>query len=308
MRLLMSTITRRMLMFVFTAVLLHSLPAKAQSQPYRSYEHWYIGISFGSANFYGDISGRNNTFSNINPFSGDFYRDRGFMYGLMMTKRFSGVFWTRLNLLTGTLGSQEDDLKLYFKSNLLEFSGICMINLSEVIGGSNPDRLFNAYAFAGAGLLSYSAWKRKVMGDSLIDSEGAGRRKALDFMIPMGIGIDYRINNQFTVNAEFTFRNLSSDRLDAHADGNKGQEGFGLISVGFNYQFDMPEGLFKRNTRHTGKSTDPAIRAYNRRKATVMKTEGYKQGMRNKRIFERQKREWLIMKLFKKTTLDMATE
>jgi hypothetical protein len=124
----------------------------------------------------------------------------------------------------------------------------------------------------------------------------------------MGVGVDYRITQQFTVTGEFSLRNLRTDQVDAHTDIARVQEGYGYINLGMHYQFDMPEGILKRNSRYNGRSSDPALKAYNKRKATVMKTKGYKDGLKTKRRIEREKKEWLILKLFRKTRLDMATE
>jgi hypothetical protein len=288
--------------------ILYLNPQTLQSQGYRGYEHWYIGLNLGTSKFYGDISGKNSGFSNSNPFSGDFYNDRGFMYGLMLTKRFNGIFWTRLNLLTTTLGSENESLNLYFKSDLIEMSLSGIVSISEMMGGHDPDRLLNVYAFAGVGMVSYRAWKRQMETDSLIETEGTGRRKAANMVFPFGLGVDYRVTPQFTISGEFTLRHLQTDRVDAHGGDRGMNEGYGYINLGLHYQFDMPEGLFRRNSRYNGKSTDPAIRAYNKDKATVMKTKAYRQAIRDKRRMEREKKEWLIMKLFKKTKLDMATE
>jgi hypothetical protein len=292
----------------FTLALTVPQSTSAQFSSYRSFEQWYIGISLGSTRFYGDISGRSHSYSQTNPFSGTFYQNRDFMYGISLTKRFGGVFWTRFNLLNGTLDSEEDDLNLYFKSDIVEFSGHAILNFTEIFLGADPQRPVNVYAYAGLGILSYRAWKRQIQTDSLIDTEGTGSQKALNIIIPLGIGVDYRVNSNFTVTGEFSLRNLRSDRLDAHSSVNTGQEGYGFINVGFHYQFDMPEGMFRNNNRYNGKSSDPAIRAYNKHKSNIMKTEGYREGMRAKRRIEWERKEWLILKLFKKTHLDMATE
>ncbi|MFO7723893.1 MAG: outer membrane beta-barrel protein [Bacteroidales bacterium] len=296
-----------LLIAAITAIMLTNI-IPAQAQGYRGYEHWYIGLNLGTSKFYGDISGKTSGFSNASPFSGDFYNDRGFMYGLMLTKRFNGIFWTRLNLLTTTLGSENENLDFYFKSDLVEFSLSGIVSLSEMIGGNDPDRLLNVYAFAGAGMVSYRAWKRQLDTDSLIETEGTGSRKAANMVFPFGLGVDFRVTPEFTISGEFSLRHLQTDRVDAHGGDRGMNEGYGYINLGLHYQFDMPEGVFRRNTRYNGKSTDPAIRAYNKDKATVMKTKAYKQANRDKRKLEREKKEWLILKLFKKTRLDMATE
>lgn len=285
-----------------------SITAKGQIQGYRGYEHWYIGLNLGTSSFYGDISERSGAFSNINPFSGNFYQDRDFMFGLMLTKKINGVFWTRLNLLAGTMDASNSTGNLYFKSDVVEFTGIGMLSLTEIFLGEDITRPVNAYAFVGGGIVSYRSWKRMIDTDSLIDMEGTGKRKAVNFVLPVGLGVDYRVTDQFTLTGEFSIRRLGTDRLDAHSKDGSYREGYGLISLGLHYQFEMPEAIMKRNIRHTGKSTDPAIRAYNKKKAAVMKTKGYKQAKRDKRRLERQKKEWLILQLFKRSRLDMATE
>jgi opacity protein-like surface antigen len=278
-----------------------SLSMQGQIEGYRSYEHWYIGLNLGSSNFYGDISGRNHAFN------GSFTGNRSFMYGITLTKRFNGVFWSRLNLLTGTIKSVNESMNLQFKSDAVEFSGLAMLSITEMLMGADQDRMFNIYAFVGPGLSNYRSWKREIDTDSLIETEGAGKAKTTSFIIPMGLGLDYRVTDQFTMTAEFSLRNIRSDRMDAHSQSDPIQEGYGNINLGFHYQFDMPEVLVRRG-KYNGKSTDPSIRAYNKKKATVMKTKAYKKANRDKRRMEREKKEWLILQLFKKTRLNMATE
>ncbi|HRZ42527.1 MAG TPA: hypothetical protein P5228_07480 [Bacteroidales bacterium] len=297
------------LILVMVALLSYQGTASVtQANNYRSFEHWYLGLSLGTTKFYGDVSTRRNSFSNSNPFSGDFYSDRNFMYGLSLTKKFSGVFWTKMNLLTGTLSSSDENQDYYFKSDIVEVSASGILNLTDVFLGNDPQRPLNVYAYAGLGILSYRAWIRQQDTDSLIDTEGTGHRKALNMIIPLGIGAEYRVTGTFTVTGEFSLRNLRADNLDAHASVNTSQEGYGYINLGLHYQFDMPEGLFRSNHRYNGKSTDPAIRAYNKRKANIMKTDGYRKGLRVKKQLERERKEWLIFRFFKKTHLDMATE
>lgn len=218
------------------------------------------------------------------------------------------MVWTRVNLLTGTLGSTNEGLNLYFKSNIVEFSGLVMLNVLEIIQGNNPERMVDAYLFVGTGMVSYTSWKRNLKNDSLIESEGAGKNKSYDMIIPIGFGVNFRVTEQFHVTGEFSLRNIRSDRMDAHTIDGHSREGYGLISLGLNYAFDMPEGVFQKGSRYNGKSNDPAIKAYNKKKTTVMKTKAYKQSLRTKRQVEREKKDWLIFKLFRKTKLDMATE
>lgn len=304
----MLRIQTSLVLVMATMLSFQSTAAVAETQNYKSFEHWYLGLSLGTTKFYGDVSSRRNSFSNTNPFSGEFYSDRNFMYGLTLTKKFSGIFWTKMNLLTGTLSSSDETQDYYFKSDIVEISATGMLNLTDIFLGNDPQRPLNVYAYAGMGALSYRAWKRQQQTDSLIDTEGTGRNKALNLVIPLGIGAEYRITETFTVTGEFSLRNLRADNLDAHASINTSQEGYGYINLGLYYQFDMPEGLFRRNNRYNGKSSDPAIRAYNKRKSNIMKTDGYRKGLRVKRQLERERKEWLIFRFFKKTHLDMATE
>lgn len=293
----------RLRIFISALFLLPALLISGQSNnSYRSFEHWYLGLNLGSASFYGDISHR------TNAFSGGMFRDRDFVYGLTLTKKFGPMFWTKLNLLTGTLSSTNEGLDLSFKSDIVEVSAVGMLSLTDIFLGDDPDRPVNAYLFFGPGLVSFRSWKRVPGTDSLIDADGTGNNKGLGFVVPMGVGVDYRVTEQFTVTGEFSIRNVRTDRIDAHTDISRVQEGYGYINLGLHYQFEMPEGILKRNNRHTGKSSDPALKAYNKRKSTVMKTKGYREGMKTKRRIEREKKEWLILKLFRKTRLDMATE
>ena len=299
------TLSQLLLRSLITAAVLFCAIKPADSQrflSYPNYEHWYISLNLGSSNFYGDISERRSAFS------GGLFGNRDFMYGLSLTKKFNGVFGMRMHLLTGQLTDVNEELNMHFRSEILELSATGMLNLTNIFLGENIDRVVDVYAFVGGGMLRHRSWKRDVDTDTLIEAYGTGRRRNNAFVIPMGAGAEFRVTPTFTVTTEITLRNVQTDRLDAHINMSNAQEGYGLFMLGLNYQFEMPAELMRRNTRHTGKSSDPALRAYNRRKATVMKTRGYREGMRDRRQYERQKREWLIFRIFRRTRLDMATE
>ncbi|MDT8309347.1 MAG: outer membrane beta-barrel protein [Bacteroidales bacterium] len=282
-------------------------PVDAQITNYHFHEQWYVGLTLGSSTFYGDLTDKTNKLSRNNPFQQSFYNDRKFMYGLTMSKRVNGAFWLRANFLSGNIQSTKESVNMFFKSNMYEFSLIGMVNFSELIAGGDRDRPVNIYGFAGIGMASYASWKRDLFTDSLIRKVGNGKRNQ-EFLFPFGVGVDYKVNNYFTVNAEVSMRKVSGDDLDAHLDANGPFEGFGYLSVGINYQFDMPQGVFSTRKKYTGKSTDPALKAYNRNKKIVMKTKGYRKGMRYKRSMERKKKEWALVQMFKKTRVNIATE
>lgn len=291
-----------------TIFFLMSGKVDCQTNTHRGYEHWYLGLNLGSSSFYGDISERKRGLSHSIPLTGNFYSNRNFMYGLTLSKHISPTFWARMNVLAGNISSERIDKGLYFKSNVVELSSIIMLNLSEMIWGRDRERIFKLYIFAGAGVTLHSSWKRDILTDTLVDSEGIGKNNASSLVIPAGMGLEYVVTDRFTIQGEFSLRNLGSDRLDAHTNETRSPEGYGFITIGLNYRIEMPESLWPRRNPYTGKSNDPALRAYNRRKAVVMKTDGYKRGIRDRRKFERQHREWFIFELFRKTTLDMAKE
>jgi hypothetical protein len=274
----------------------------AQYPMYPRYEHWYLGLQLGSSNFYGDISERSSAFS------GGVFNNRKFMYGATFTKKFNALFGTRLNLLTGVLSDASEDLSLQFKSEVVEISALGYFGLTGAILGDDYDRPYDVFLYVGAGMLGHRTWKRDLLLDTLTETDGTGRKSSKAFMIPMGVVAEYRLASDFTITAEFTLRNVQTDRLDAHSSLDKNREGYGYIALGMNYQFDMPEGIFRRNSRHTGRSSDPALKAYNRKKKTVMKTRGYREGQRDKRRYQREKKDWLIFRIFKRSRIEMATE
>lgn len=281
----------------------------AQYSRYRFHEQWYFGVSLGSNSFYGDLTDRKNTFARNNPFQGDFYKDRKFMYGFDMTKRFNSIFYMRGSLIWGNIASTSETENMYFRSNMRELSISAMFNFSEIIMGEDPDRPLNVYGFIGIGSARYTTYKRDLITDTVVSSVGIGRDgKAKGILFPMGLGVNYQITDDICVNGEITLRRLEADNLDSHLDDAKQFEGYGYLSLGISYRFNMPQGMFWKPPTHNRKSSDPSLKAYNRKKRTSMQTTQHKKAVSLKKKMVRKKRQWAIVQFFKRSRLNVAKE
>ncbi|MEZ5082488.1 MAG: hypothetical protein R2750_03420 [Bacteroidales bacterium] len=201
------------------------------------YYQWYLNANVGMTQAYGDILAGN--------WHGDMLQGESIQagLGLKLGKHVSTVFGIYGSFLAANLSgiSGKDTKNLRFQSNLKE--GILGVNmsLSNLIFGYKP-RLLNFYLTSGLGLINFSPSVYNLDTDERVIVPGKAEDwdNTTEALVPVGGGLDFRLNNRWDINLETTLRLVDGDKLDGYVSG-ENTDGFFYTSVGVGYSFWRPK-------------------------------------------------------------------
>ena len=204
------------------------------AQTYKPGDHWYVGPQIGMASFFGDLSVHD--FSLSRKISDE----SGFTWGLLVGKALSPKVDLRLNYLNGKLKGANPGLDMYFENNFSELNLGTSVSISQLIWPGNTVR-FSLSANIAAGFIHFRAIKYKLSDNSYLSSEGFDQLKGKDgsakssLVLPIGIGLGFRLTNRWTLSGDFSYRFNNSDKIDSQI-GNTGiSDRYSVASVGCYY-------------------------------------------------------------------------
>ena len=192
--------------------------ALAQRENYTDVMEGEIGITIGSANYYGDLNPR-----------ADLSRSKE-SFGLFFRKQFGNYVALRLAGHYAQLGYSDsysdNDFQhhrnLSFSTDIFEIALLGDFNFLKFIPG-DKDYSFTPYASIGIGMFSYDPYtyyqNEKVYLRQL-NTEGQtfyqGRKPygTTAFSFPIAFGIKYAVSQKITLSAEFGYRFTTTDYLD----------------------------------------------------------------------------------------------
>lgn len=285
---------------VFIFLSLVSLTSLKAQRHYFFTEQWNVGLGLGATTFYGDLTDKSNRFFSNTPFSKYFYQDRQARYIFLLEKKVNIYFGVRGQISYGKIKSTKESVKQYFTSNLFEYSLAGTIDFTNLFLGQDRYRPWSLYGYLGIGFTESRTWRYNMLTGKLVGTNGFGSPKTdggkyipmTETVIPMGIGFSYQFSKGFSARVEMSLQPIHTDKLDALVSTDEAMEGYGLITVGVNYHMSLPDHwqIGNRYPRYNGKSTDPAIKSYNKRKHVLMKSKGHKKGLKNRKKFKTTKR------------------
>jgi hypothetical protein len=172
-----------------------------------------VGATLGAANYVGDLA-PSMVASETHPALGFFGR-----YNISSSFAVTaGINFTRVS------GSDKhfpvnQPRNLSFRSNITEYATTVEFNFSKYALGI-LDKKFTSYVFLGLGMFQYNpqAYYRNEWIDLRgIQTEGKSYN-TLSMMIPFGMGIKWRMNRSFALEASVGFRKTYTDYLDDVSD------------------------------------------------------------------------------------------
>ena len=208
--------------------------------------HWLINANIGAMQYYGDVAEKSDPFSQM-------AHGTAWGYGIILGRQFSPVLGLRGQFLAGKIKSKKDKYKggapanLSFESTVIEFNVHGTVNFSNWFFKYKPDRLFSIYGFLGIGLTNFEGETKQ--NGKIIHSFGHGAGKGLggrqiEGVIPIGTGLEIRLNDKFTVNLETSMHGVGNDELDG-VKGGSDYDVYGYTSAGLTYKFNFTSGLNK---------------------------------------------------------------
>ncbi|HPS73982.1 MAG TPA: hypothetical protein PLD52_06760 [Bacteroidales bacterium] len=253
-----------------------------------SYNYWSVQAFGGLMQFNGDLS--NDLLWNFKSNKNGQYdfTGSGYNYGLTVTKQFTRVIGTRLRFAHGQLQSEVEGKYIkdpvaggnsltseWFRAFPWESDLQLTVNWLNWILGSKPERLFSSYAIAGIGLDQTIGHRTDINGitNSWIghddEAGNVGNTNGisghdLQYKVSAGIGFDFNIHKNWSINPEIIWRWRGDDLLDMTEGGAKEVKNdmYSGITLGLTYKFGYSGGCVATMQKDYGMvkyETSPAV-------------------------------------------------
>jgi len=197
-------------------------------------KYWSVNVNLGPNLFYGDLG-----VYDLYPVMKDNNMWK-LGYGLVVTRQFSPIFGVRGQLLNGELSGTKRKINRYSNMDIFEYNLNGTVNFSNWIWHYKPERKLTVYGFAGIGMANWKTRLYRLSDDVRIGGNGQSGNgpgsRTTEAVIPVGLGLDYSINENWGVNLEGSCRVVNSDKLDATEGGSK-YDRYSYNSLGLTYKF-----------------------------------------------------------------------
>lgn len=264
----------------FILFFLFSLSIKSSAQSYRFGQGWSVGGQVGFTKFHGDLSEAGSSFLNKTPFSSFFYTERRLAGAFVVDKAFSPYWGLRGMLFSGMLEGSNKEANAYFEAKYFDYTLSLTLDFTNIFLGPNWDRDYQIYGFIGMGL-SHSSTLKYDMTTGKIISGREGQKNMVESIGPLGIGFSLFSTQVVSINFESSLHIVHTTKLDRTPVKDTKFESVGFISLGVVYHFLTSDASMGHKNPYSGRSTDPALREFNKRRRVVMRTN------RNHRAFKK---------------------
>lgn len=239
------------LIFIFPSVLIAQNANRDEGSDKLVYQ-WYINLNGGITQAYGDIL--------VGSWHGDMLKSGSISPGggLRLGKHISPVFgvYGAFSMANLKGESGKDTKNLEFETSLMEGYLGGTMSLTNLIFGYKP-RLLNLYITSGIGMINFSpkVYTKGTDDRVLIPGKAEEWDNTTEAFLPVGGGLDFRLNNRWDINLETTLKLVDGDKLDGYVSG-EDTDGYFYTSVGVGYSFGKGGGGAKMEIE-----TEPAILA-----------------------------------------------
>ncbi len=226
---------RNLLTFTVFFILI-STGIKAQSynsSSFRSY--WQLNANGGTSIFFGDIKQYK-----IWPVS-NYENEWRYAGGLQLVKQISPIFGLRGQALYGQLAGTRRSSNKYFESNYYEFNLNTTVSLRNIFVRYRAGQLWNIYLTLGIGITNYNTEVRDLTTKKVIQKVGYGNGKSfggrtLEGIAIVGLGMDFRIDDKWSITLESANRIMNADAMDGRISGFK-YDIYNYTSAGIAFKF-----------------------------------------------------------------------
>ncbi len=238
----------RVLSFILLIILalLQTVSLFGQSDElYRFSQKWYVTPNAGLTVFNGDLS---TGFPLVNP------DQFGIAFGANLGKRVNKTLDFRFSMQLGSLNGQ-DDFEEFHNTYMLYTIGP-LIRISDFLASNRFQRKNLIYSHISVGYIQWRTDKYSLATGAKTGGNGHSGYgvgfdgRTLQGLVSLGIGYEYKINDQWHFNAEFLFAGSNTDIMDATVRGSGflKNDWFNSITFGASYQFDWkkPEDKQKK--------------------------------------------------------------
>jgi|GEM_PF-1922106 len=217
-----------------------SKPGKIQ------YNTWSVTLSGGSMLFYGDLrqfdfypvtKQNSQDWYNLSPGLSEY----AWGYGLAISKQLSPVFGIQGILEKGELNGININADAHFNASILTYGLNMKINILPMLKPDLESPRVAIYGIAGIGFCDFKTRQYSISTNTLLSSYGYGdgnaeKKATTETVIPLGIGIKYKISNTIDIGIESTINNVNTDKLDARivTGSAKDKYGYTALTLTFN--------------------------------------------------------------------------
>lgn len=230
----------RKIVFLFLVLVsLFSIKSYSQdSEKGKIFDNWTINASGGLSLFWGDM--RQYKFYPVDKYE----NERNFAYSFTLSKKLSNTFELRGQFIKGEMSGTKRYLKRYFKGEFNEYYIGGTLSFINLIYGYEPCRRFDIYGIGGIGFIDFRSVKRVLGTNAFVSSTGYSNKGTVEekmqteTVIPVGLGIKYKIDQRFELNLENLWTIANSDRLDV-TEGKFKYDILTYSSLGLTYRFNF---------------------------------------------------------------------
>jgi hypothetical protein len=240
----------RSFVMVMAALFIGTLQTSAQelnSNPGNSFkDNWDIQLQPGFSQFYGDASNHNY----FQKFKGEIS-----LYGdLSVRKMIIPAVGVGLNFAYAGLKSYKDQktdgtkVDFHLSGNYFDANLFVYVNFNHLFAGYKPGRHFTAYGTMGVGWGFWNSALTDGITGLIIKSgsrNGTYTYKTNAFVVPVSLGMNWRISERWGVNLGGTLRTVFNDDVDVWHDGFKYDQIFST-NVGVTYHIRSGWGRGKK--------------------------------------------------------------
>ncbi len=212
-------------------------PKASYDGPYKL-NTWSIGVHVAPTLFFGDL--REYDFFPVSGNTSDTQSEWGtFEGGLTVGKQLSYLFGLRGDVSVGNLtGMKRRNYFRYFKTNYVDASLAGTINLKGLLLGPTKMKHWKIDAYAGFGMMWYDATAFDLTGGVELRNTGPTN----DWIIPVGLAVNYEISKRLDLGLDFRLNNVNSDFVDATYGGDYSR------STADGFRFDQLPTAHKGNS------------------------------------------------------------
>ncbi len=211
---------QRLLILMLALLLLPGLSfAQRTKRNLQSPNRWTLGVTTGLTTPFHDV--RRDEYVDLG--------DLSYNFGTQISYWFGPAIGIRGNLtygnVKGTLNNNNmivnfgipgpvESTTDFFDGSIaavFNFSGMALDKYKPLL----YERKFGFYGFLGIGATNYTARLRNLNTNQYIDIVDAGTSDQLSLVIPVGLGVSYKVTPRFQVDLEAGMRNVNADNFDA---------------------------------------------------------------------------------------------
>lgn len=191
--------------------------------------YWYLKASIGPTAQYGDITAK---------------QSLGFGGDISFGRQLTPIFGFSAKIFTGSFNGENAAWNKKFDANVIDYGFKLDVSLSNLILGYQ-DRLLNVRTFVGYGQSRIKAKSETIAGGAITSIGYTGGRRVV-FTIPFGLGFDYKLDETWSLTADFQMTYMDTDLLDTHTPAitaNQHNDYYAYLGLGVKYNFGAGSGL-----------------------------------------------------------------